>query len=348
MSWFAYLTLLLGLSCIGVGLFRAYAVDKGMLDEPGPRSSHIAPTPRGGGVIFFFGWLLLLVLLHHYRMLDPHYLLLFSPAVIVGLAGFWEDHKGLSAKARFAIQCLCAAASLHLLSEGGDILGFGVLLQEWLPYPVPIEAAFAGLIFIMVWMVNLYNFMDGSDGMAAQQGMFIFTMGGLFLYHAQGYELAVVSWGLVALLGGFLIWNWPVAQVFMGDCGSYFLGFLVSVFALISYQYFQIPLTAWIILTSLFWFDATLTLVRRMLAGEKWYQAHRSHAYQRMLQHGWSHRKVLISAMLVNVVLSSLAFICVYDPRLQAFAFAGALILLTCLYLMVEATKPMFKPFYQT
>ncbi|HRE30605.1 MAG TPA: glycosyl transferase, partial [Candidatus Berkiella sp.] len=146
---------------------------------------------------------------------------------------------------------------------------------------------------------------------------------------------------------GFLVWNWPVAQVFMGDCGSYFLGFLVSIYALVSYQYYQIPLAAWGILTSLFWFDATVTLVRRMLAGQKWYEPHRSHAYQRMIQHGWGHRKVLISSMLVNAVLSVLAWICVYDPRLQVFAFAGAVIFLLCLYLMVEAAKPMFVPFYK-
>lgn len=340
MSWFAYLTLTFGLSTIGVGLFRAYAIDKGMLDQPGPRSSHIAPTPRGAGVVFFAGWLILLGVLYHYLMLHKHYLWLFSPAVIVGLAGFWEDHKGLSAMARFFIQCLCAVASLFMLNEGG------YLLQPWLPDFIPLPAAFAITAFIMVWMVNLYNFMDGSDGMAAQQGIFIFTMGGLFLFQADAYELATVSWGLVALLGGFLIWNWPVAQVFMGDCGSYFLGFLVSLFALIGYKYFQVPLTAWIILTSLFWFDATLTLIRRMLAGQKWYQPHRSHAYQRMLQHGWSHRKVLLSAILVNCLLSGLAWLCVYEPRLQAFALAGAVVFLICLYLMVEAAKPMFVHFY--
>jgi len=342
MSWLAYTTLLFGLSCAAVGMFRAYAIDKGMLDEPGPRSSHIAPTPRGAGVIFFVGWVILLGVLHYYNMLHQHWLWLFSPALFVGLAGFWEDHKGLPASARFFIQCLCSAGSLFLLNEGG------YLIQETLPFFVPLPVAFGLLVFVMVWMVNLYNFMDGSDGMAAMQGMVIFAMGGLFLFQAQAPELAMIAWGLVALLAGFLVWNWPVAQVFMGDCGSYFLGFLVTLFALISYKYFQIPLVAWIILTSLFWFDATITLIRRMLAGQKWYEAHRTHAYQRMLQHGWSHRKVLLSATLVNVVLSSLAWISVNEPRLQVFALAGAVIFLICLYLMVEAAKPMFKHFYQT
>jgi Fuc2NAc and GlcNAc transferase len=340
MSWFAYLTLLFGLSCAGVGIFRAYAIDKGMLDEPGPRSSHIAPTPRGAGVVFFVGWVALLGTLHHYHMLHQHWLWIFSPVLFVGLAGFWEDHNGLPVAARFFIQCLCAAGSLILLKEGGG------LLQDWLPFFIPLPVAFGLMIFTMVWMVNLYNFMDGSDGMAAMQGMFIFFMGGWFLFQAGAPELAMISWGLVALLAGFLIWNWPVAQVFMGDCGSYFLGFLVSVFALISYKYFQVPLVAWIILTSLFWFDATITLVRRMLAGQKWYAPHRTHAYQRMLQHGWSHRKVLLSAMLVNVVLSVLAWISVEEPRLQMFSLAGAVVFLVCLYLMVEAKKPMFRTFY--
>ncbi|MCS5712018.1 glycosyltransferase family 4 protein [Candidatus Berkiella aquae] len=341
MTWLAYLILLFGLSCIGVGIFRAYAIDKGMLDQPGPRSSHIAPTPRGGGVIFFFGWLLLIAVLFHYRVIGEDCLWLFSPAAVVGLMGFWEDHKGLSVATRFFIQCLCAIGTLFFLQEGG------YLLQDYLPFAIPLPIAFFGIVFLMVWMVNLYNFMDGSDGMAAMQGIFIFSMGGFFLFQAQGFELAILAWGLVALLMGFLVWNWPVAQVFMGDCGSYFLGFLVSVYALVSNQYYQIPLAAWGILTSLFWFDATITLVRRMLAGQKWYEPHRSHAYQRMIQHGWGHRKVLIASMFVNAVLSVLAWICVYEPRLQVFAFAGAVIFLLCLYLMVEAAKPMFVPFYK-
>lgn len=340
MSWFAYITLLFGLSCVGVGIFRAYAIDKGMLDEPGPRSSHIAPTPRGAGLVFFFGWGALLGVLYHYRVIGKDCFWLFSPAMVVGLVGFWEDHKGLSAGVRFFIQCLCAIATLFILQEGG------YLMQSYLPFSVPLPLAFLMMAFVMVWMVNLYNFMDGSDGMAAMQGIFIFGMGGLFLFLAQGQELAILAWGLVALLAGFLIWNWPVAQVFMGDCGSYFLGFLVSVYALVSYHYYQIPLTAWAILTSLFWFDASVTLVRRMFAGEKWYEPHRSHAYQRMIQHGWSHRKVLMSAIFVNVILSTMAWLCVYEPRLEAFSLAGAVILLTCIYLMVEAAKPMFRRFY--
>ncbi|HRE30604.1 MAG TPA: hypothetical protein PLD88_01390, partial [Candidatus Berkiella sp.] len=113
---------------------------------------------------------------------------------IVGLMGFWEDHKGLSAATRFFIQCLCAIGTLFFLQEGG------YLLRNYLPFAIPLPIAFFCIVFLMVWMVNLYNFMDGSDGMAAVQGIFIFSMGGFFLFQAQGFELTILAWGLVALL----------------------------------------------------------------------------------------------------------------------------------------------------
>jgi len=199
----------------------------------------------------------------------------------------------------------------------------------------------------IVWMTNLYNFMDGSDGFAAAQGLFIFGMAGYFLYDLQVYSFATLSWGLVALLAGFLIWNWPVARIFMGDAGSYFLGFLTAVIALMSYKVYQLPLMLWVILTSLFWFDATVTLLRRMLAREKWYKPHRLHAYQRLIQAGWSHQQVLLSAIGANTILSGLAWLAYHDPRLMPFSFGVAIAFLTCLYIMVEIIKPMFTQWHE-
>jgi len=101
MSWLAYTLLLFGLSWAGVGLFRWYAIDKGMLDEPNERSSHIAPTARGGGVIFFLGWALLLFVFYYYGMIEKNVVWFFAPVLCVGLLGFWEDHWGVSAVTRF-------------------------------------------------------------------------------------------------------------------------------------------------------------------------------------------------------------------------------------------------------
>lgn len=340
LSWFIFILMLFGFSWAFVGIFRWYAIQKGLLDHPSERSSHIAPTPRGAGVIFFIGWLILLAVLHHYGMIGKSQLILFSPAAMVGILGFWDDHKDLSATMRFFIQCLAAAMSLMILGEGGE------LIQAWLPYAIPLPVCFFALVVAFVWMINLFNFMDGSDGIAATEAIFIFAISGYMLFKLNGYELGVLAWGLVALLAGFLTWNWPVARVFMGDSGSYFLGCTVTIYALVSYKYFDMPLMIWVILTALFWFDATITLLRRILAGEEWRKPHKSHAYQRLIQYGWSHQQVLMGAILVNCVLSALALMAFFDPRLMTFALTLALILVSCLYILVEIAKPMFKKWH--
>jgi Fuc2NAc and GlcNAc transferase len=195
-------------------------------------------------------------------------------------------------------------------------------------------------------MTNLFNFMDGSDGMAAQEALYFFTIGGYFLFQHQAIELAALSWGLSALLAGFLVWNWPVARIFMGDSGSYFLGFSIAMFAIIGHKYFQISLVVWGILTSLFWFDATVTLIRRILNRDQWRKPHRLHAYQRLIQYGWSHQTVLILAICINALLSGLAYFAFQQPQLEMFSFYIALIVLTLLYLFVEFMKPMYRAWY--
>lgn len=335
MSWFAFLFLLFGLSWACVGMYRWYAVSKGLLDVPSARSSHIAPTPRGGGVVFFIGWGLLIVVLYFLHIVSQKYLLFFSPALLIGFVGFWDDHKDLSTGFRFIVQCFAAGMSLFILGEGG------YLIQPWLSIPLPL--CFLAIIVAMVWMVNLFNFMDGSDGIAAVEGIFVFTVGGYLLFKYHAYEMATLAWGLSALVAGFLTWNWPIARIFMGDSGSYFLGFMVALYAIISYKLFHFPIMIWVILTALFWFDATITLVRRLLAGEEWRKPHKSHAYQRLIQGGWSHQSVLIGTIVVNAVLSCLAYLVYKDPRLTFFAFGVTLAFLFCVYLLVEIVKPMYK-----
>ena len=337
MSWFSYFLLLFGLGWACVGLFRAYAEEKGMLDRPNDRSSHKIPTPRGGGVIFFVGWFLLLGFLRYIDYVSTEVAIYFLPVIIVGLIGFWDDHKGLSSETRFFFQILAAIAFLFLLSEGG------MLVQDWLPWSIPLPLCFLFLVMGIVWFINLYNFMDGVDGFAATQAVFIFGISSYLLYTLQAYELSVLGVGLCALLVGFLTWNWPVARIFMGDCGSYFLGFLVIAYALLSHKYFNVPLSIWIILTGPFWFDATITLLRRIIARENWRQAHRSHAYQRMIQSGWSHQRVLLCLIALNAALGFLAVIAFFDHRLIPFSLGVTFSLLACTYIMVELAKPMFR-----
>lgn len=342
MNWFSYPFLLFSLSWACVGLYRWYAVDKGMLDAPNARSSHIAPTPRGGGVVFFLGWVAVCAVLYFKHIISGYFLIYFSPAVVIGLLGFWDDHSNLSAGFRFFVQCLTAIAALFILNEGG------YLIAPWFP-SVPLPLCFLALAFAIVWMINLFNFMDGSDGIATSEGLFVFGVGGFILFqipNLYAYQMATLAWSLCALLAGFLTWNWPIARIFMGDSGSCFLGMMVALFALISNKLFNVPFTIWIILTALFWFDATITLVRRILAGEEWRKPHKMHAYQRLIQAGWSHQKVLLSTMAVNAVLSYMAFMAFKEPKLTPFLLGFALTMLFCLYLIVEIIKPMFKKWH--
>lgn len=338
MSWLSFLLILFAASWACVGLFRAYAVRKGMLDQPNGRSSHYAATARGGGVVFFAGWTILVGVLYAIKFVPYKMMECFYPILLVGWLGYLDDRRGLSTRIRFIFQCIAAASFLFIIHEDGGVI------QSYINLPYPYSV---GLIaFGIVWMTNLYNFMDGSDGMAAQQGLFFFSASGYFLLQHQGVELGVLAWGLAALLAGFLTWNWPTARIFMGDSGSYFLGFTIAVYAILSHKYFGVSLVVSAILMSLFWFDATITLLRRIIKREKWHEPHRLHAYQRLIQHGWSHQTVLIGAIAINMMLCALAYLAFSDPRYEMFAFFTAMGLLTCLYLGVEIIKPMYRAWY--
>lgn len=339
MTWIAFLFLLYGISWALVGLYREYAVDKGMLDQPNERSSHYAATPRGGGIVFFLCWIALVGTYLGFQWVSWDSVKYFVPVLLIGFVGFLDDRTSLSASIRFICQCIAATAFLFLIGEGGT------LIQPLLNLPLPI--CFVVMVLGMVWMTNLYNFMDGSDGMASQQAIFFFAMAGMFLFKASAPELGIFAWGLMALLCGFLTWNWPTARIFMGDSGSCFLGFIMASYALVGHKYYDIPLTVWAILTSLFWFDATVTLVRRMLKRENWRKAHRLHAYQRLIQFGWSHQRVLVGAIGVNCILATLAWVAYCDPRLEMFSLGLSVAVLACLYLMVEVAKPMYGTWYE-
>ncbi len=194
MSWLSFLLLPFGLCWAFLGLFRWYAVEKGMLDKPNSRSSHSTPTPRGGGFVFFLGWVSLLGVLYYYGYIQESLLWLFSPVIGIGILGFIEDRKGLSWSTRFIIQAILATGALFLLYEGGE------LLQSRLPIFLPLPLCFALLVAAIVWMVNLFNFMDGTDGYAAVEAIFVFGIGGGFLYQMGAIDLRHCSLGTMWII----------------------------------------------------------------------------------------------------------------------------------------------------
>jgi Fuc2NAc and GlcNAc transferase len=284
------------------------------------------------------GWLRLVVVLYFFGIVPENLVWVFSPLLLIVIISFIDDRFKLSAGTRLIFQSIAALGSLLVIGESGQ------LVQHLLDLPLPF--CFLAVGFGIVWMINLFNFMDGSDGIAATEAIFVFAVGGFLLFKVSANEMATLAWGLVAMLAGFLAWNWPTARIFMGDCGSCFLGMLVALFALISHLKYQMPLMVWFLLTAVFWFDATITLVRRIIAGDRWREPHRLHAYQRLIQVGWSHQKVLLGLIAVNCILSALAIMVFNDPKLQYFALGLAVMILFCLYILIEVAKPMYKTWY--
>jgi len=261
---------------------REFAIKKSIMDIPNERSSHTIPTPRGGGLAIIITFYIGLFFVKE-DISRELFLALFAalPIVIIGLI---DDIISLSSKLRFTVQALSAILALYLLG-GVDSIDFVLfkLTGWWLNLVA---------LFFMIWLTNLYNFLDGIDGYAGTQTL---TLGlGIFFIFSSDLGLVLV----VASLG-FLLLNWHKASIFMGDVGSATLGFIFGVLSFSNVGqggeiYF------WLVALSLFWFDATVTLLRRYKNGEKITEAHRKHAYQRLVQSGWSHEKVTIGLLLFN------------------------------------------------
>jgi len=274
-------------------LTRRMALARDVIDRPNERSSHQHPTPHGGGIGFvvpfiglcLYGWLVGQIL-----SLDQ-FMALAMGGAIIALLGFVDDLHNLSARSRLIIQVLAVSWMLYWV---GDIwlyalfpwAGFG-----WL---------FAGVA--MLWWLNLYNFMDGIDGIAASEGVCVALGAAALLGWGDGGEsLLPLLLGLVSVLSGFLLLNWAPAKIFMGDVGSCFIGSVLAVIALLTLQAQLLSIWSWIILTALFWTDATVTLLRRIGLGQTWHQAHRSHAYQILSRRFKSHQRVTLLVIVINL-----------------------------------------------
>lgn len=260
------------------GLLRRYALAASVLDIPNARSSHSTPTPRGGGVAIVLVFLAGILLLYWFSALPAAaFYGLFGAGAWIAVIGFIDDHQHIPARWRLIGHFIGAAWGLFWLNSLPFNLG-------WLGYGLA--------AFYLVWLLNLYNFMDGIDGIASIEAISVTIGGVLLLGVSASYPLLL----LLTAVAGFLVWNFPPAKIFMGDAGSGFLGIILGLFSL------QTPhlLTSWLILLGVFIVDATWTLARRFLRGEKVYEAHRSHAYQFASRHYSSHKTVSLAVAAIN------------------------------------------------
>lgn len=331
-----FICLLFVVSWILTGWVRRLALVRRIIDKPNGRSSHTVPTPRGGGfgvaLVVVAGFLMLGAL----GEIAPRFLVgLVGGGLIVAGAGWVDDVRGLSAPWRLVAHFVAALwfltwiHGLPLVRIGNTTLALGWWGWVW------------GSLGI-VWTINLYNFMDGIDGLAGSEAVFVSLAAGLIIAARGdlGFSHAVLL--VAAGAGGFLVWNWAPARLFLGDVGSGFLGFVFAAFAIRSEAKGSLPLVAWYILLGIFVFDATITLLRRMAWREKWLHAHRKHAFQRMLARGWSHSRVTKTVLVINCALMSLVWWGMAVPeRRMGGVLVAALGLLTALYGWVEWLEPM-------
>jgi Fuc2NAc and GlcNAc transferase len=329
------LLLTVAVSALITWLVRRYAVRNAVLDHPNDRSSHVDPTPRGGGLAIIATSLLVLIAGVAANRVSMHHALALAPGIaLLGLVGWRDDHESVGAAVRLLAHLAAAIGALAVL-RGMPALRIGITTLH-LGSLGSILAAVG-----IVWSINLFNFMDGIDGLAGSQAVIILGAAAT-LFHLRGDDsLAIIAAGFAASAAGFLSWNWPPAKIFMGDVGSGALGFMIAVLAIGGERDGSVPLIAFGILGGFFLADSTVTLLRRVRRGEQPMKAHRSHAYQRLTRAWGSHQPVTIAAAALTLALASVAAAATLRPALTPAAVVVALALLVGTGYMTERRAPM-------
>jgi len=270
-----------------------------LLDIPNDRSSHTVPTPRGGGLAIVIVLLLsgVVSLFLPQAPIDVLVCLLLA-TLAFSLLGWQDDKHDLPASVRFLIQLLIA------------VFASGWLL--WAAVP-GYSTSFALLALLLLstlwiaWMANLYNFMDGIDGISAVESLILGATTSYWFAISGVASMAIICIAVAGASVGFMRWNWSPAKIFMGDVGSLALGAFFAIIAIIGTTRLDIPLLAFLILYAVYLADSGVTLLHRIIKREKWWQAHRSHFYQRAVQSGFSHAQVSLSVMALNIIFAVLA-----------------------------------------
>jgi UDP-N-acetylmuramyl pentapeptide phosphotransferase/UDP-N-acetylglucosamine-1-phosphate transferase len=269
-----------------------------VLDRPNERSSHLVPTPRGGGIavigVVLFAWF---ALDRAGRISDALIGILLATSFL-GVVCWIDDLRGLSPAVRLMAQCGAVAVGLITLPE----------LPCTLPGWFGSALCFAATGLLWIWWVNLFNFMDGIDGLAGSQAASVAA--GLLLFGTVGVgtdpAMALLAAAVTGAAIGFLVWNWSPARIFLGDVGSVPLGYLLGflLIAVAARGHWRIAL----ILPLYFLADATITLARRLARGERIWEPHREHFYQQAIRHGLGHAAVVKRVVAADLLLIACAW----------------------------------------
>ena len=333
-------------SYVLTGFLRRYALSKSLLDIPNSRSSHSVPTPRSGGLAFVIAISLSVILFGLYYGVEKQTLEIYNVIIIGGTIiaalGLVDDLRHVPAIWRLLVHSIVASYAVVLL--GIPVIEISVLTIK---PNIILEILF---VIGVIWLINLYNFMDGIDGLAGAETVCVTGGAALILLLGTGFflqpdesmniTLLFIFLAIMISVSGFLIWNWPPAKIFMGDVGSSYLGFVFGVLVISTPLTSILTLWTWLILLGVFFADATTTLIIRMINGERWYTAHRTHAYQHAAQKLGSHRVVTVSVILVNILwLLPLAWFATMKPTWGALITLVAYIPLIILAMKLSAGK---------
>lgn len=306
-------------------LFRILAIKKKLYNLPNERSAHKIPTPRIGGIAIIITWYIGIISFFLLGAIENE--LFFALISGLGLAcvSIIDDIKEVKPSIRFFVQILVSVVAFYFLGGLRDFfipdIGFD---YSYILYPL--------VIIGMAWFINLFNFMDGIDGFAANEAITISLI--LFIFSGN-----LVNLLLIACIAGFLFWNWPKAKIFMGDAGSTQLGFVLIVLGIHFHNTLNLSILNWIMIAAPFWFDASYTLFLRWRKGEKITQAHNKHAYQRLVQAGFSHKEVNLILILINLVIFGL--IMVYREIYYSLKLPITIFTIVILYLLYKKVNKM-------
>jgi len=332
-----YLLIASAVSTIGTKAYISFAIKKNILAIPKDRSLHSVDIPKGGGIIIgatFLGGLLLLLVID----IAPSELAvaLLGGGGILVIVGFIDDLREVEPLVRFAIQFLVSFWALYWLGGMPEIgIGSWTLKQSWILHIL-------GSLGI-VWFINLFNFMDGVDGMLASNTSLFSLVGASVLLWTGHSSVSVILILLIASLTGFLIYNWSPAKVFMGDSGAAFIGYTLAVVALYSVSEGMLNFWTWIILMGYFVADTTTTMVIKIATVPGWfYEEHKSHAYQQLALMWKDHRQVTLAVLGITAFwMTPLALL---SLRIQQNTVIIAIIALAPIVILTLLRGPLFRP----
>jgi UDP-N-acetylmuramyl pentapeptide phosphotransferase/UDP-N-acetylglucosamine-1-phosphate transferase len=296
---FTLAVLLTAWLCRATGRWQALA-------EPNARSLHSRVVPASGGLAIVTA---VVVSIFFLTPLPSTFIPLGLALVLVAAVSFADDHYALPPWLRLLVHACAAYLVLLPLWPSQFVLPAGCIVA----WPAAVGWMF-GFLFV-VWMTNLYNFMDGMDGFAGGMAVFGFGTFSALGFLAGADSFALLNGIIAAASAGFLLFNFPPARIFMGDIGATTLGLAAAIACLWADRAGLFPLWVGVLVFSPFIVDATATLLRRLFAREKVWQAHKTHAYQRLVQLGWGHKKTVLWAYVIMAGCSASAFIAVYGSH---------------------------------